>query len=164
MPAGREDIPLLHKLNPVLHVKREKLLHQRLRLAVAEDPDIRISSDQLLKRRGVIRLHVMDNHIIKMPSVQHLLHVLKKHCSDSGINRVTQDCLLIQEQIRIIRNTIRNRVHSLEHCQTPVIRSYPVQVVHYFSVTVHVLFLSSFQPDDVPCRHSIPSFPQMPPL
>ena len=107
---------------------------------------------------------MVDNHIIKMPSVQHLLHILKEHGSDSGINRVTQNRLLIQEQIRIIRNAIRNRVHSLEHCQAPVVRSYPVQVVHHFSVTVHVLFLSSFQPDDVPYRHSISQFPQMPSL
>ena len=107
---------------------------------------------------------MVDNHIIKMPSVQHLLHILKEHRCDGGIHRVAQNRLLIQEQIRIIRNAIRNRVHSLEHCQAPVVRSYPVQVVHHFSVTVHVLFLSSFQPDDVPYRHSISQFPQMPSL
>ena len=69
---------------------------------------------------------MLDHEIIKLPSLEHLGDVLKKHLADCPVHRVEQDCLLIQQQIGIVRNAIRHGVDALKHRKPPVIAADPV--------------------------------------
>ena len=56
----------------------KKLLDHCQRLFVADDLHLRMAQDQILHRRAVVRLHVVDDQIVQRASVQHVLDIFKE--------------------------------------------------------------------------------------
>ena len=135
--AAAEGIPLFHDLRHAIYVKCEILLHHDSQLLVADDLHIRIAADKFLQSRTVVRLHMMDNDIVQMAAVQGFFNIFKKHSSDSCIDCIKQNSLLVKEQIRVVGNSSRYRIHALKHCQASVVRADPDQVICHFSEAIH---------------------------
>ena len=68
----------------------------------------------------MIRLHVVDDHIIQRLSLQSIFQILKKALRDRLIHRVQQGGLFVPDQVGIIRNAPRNGVHVFKQGQTAV--------------------------------------------
>ena len=135
--SGAEIVPFLYEHDSGVHVKREELLHHLRDLCVADDLHLRIPHYDLPDRLRVIRLHVMHDEIIELPSIEHLLDIFKKDTLYRLIHGVQQYRLLIHQQIRIVRNASRDLIYTLKQRQPAVISSDPVKILRHFSIAIH---------------------------
>ena len=80
---------------------------------------------------------MIDNQIIQVTPVQNMLYIFQKLTAGIPVYGIKQYRFLIQQQIGIIGYAIRNRVNIFKQGKTVIISSHPVQIVNYFSYTVH---------------------------
>ena len=138
MPAGGEDTPLFHQVNPVGQVQPpEKLTQHGFDLVVAEDAGLRMAQQQALHCGGMVRLHMGDDQVIQGPAAQGVLQILKEGLINRLVYGIKQDGFLVQQQVGIVGNTVRNAIHALETGQAAVVSAHPNQIVRYFSGAVH---------------------------
>ena len=97
MHTAAEGIPLVHDLAHAIHVKGEILFHHDGKLLIADYLHVRITPHQLFKRGAVIRLHMMDDDVIQVPSGERVRNVLEEYAADSGVYGIKQDRLLVQQ-------------------------------------------------------------------
>ena len=86
----------------------------------------------------MVRLHMVNDQIIKMASVKGLLHIFKKYFRNCRVHRIEQHCLLIMKQVGIVGYAARNGINALKHGKAPVVGSHPVQIIGHFSEAVHI--------------------------
>ena len=69
VPSGGEHLALLGLYPAALHIEGEELLHHGLGGGVADDLHVRVLLDHLGQGGGVVRLHVVDDHVVQMPPI-----------------------------------------------------------------------------------------------
>ena len=143
MPAGRERVHFLDKLQTAVDVKREEVLHHRARLGVADDGQLRVAQDELTDGRGVVRLHMLHDEVIELPPAQHMVDVLKEQAADGLIDGVDQHGFFVQQQVGVIADAVGQRIGILKQVQPPLTRADPIEIFGHFPDTIHTLgFLS----------------------
>ena len=68
MMSGGEDASLFHKENPVFQIQIEKLVKHLFQFGIADYGCFRVTQKNFHQSCGMIRLHVMDDHIIQFRS------------------------------------------------------------------------------------------------
>ena len=118
----------------------EKLIQQGDGLLVAHDNGVLPAGKHRPQRSAVIRLHVLDDNIVQIGSVQRLGSCRQECIGYRSVHRVKQDILLIPEQVGVIGHPLRYRVCALKQCKTPVRGADKQQVVRDFP-DAHVIIL-----------------------
>ena len=139
MPAGRERVHFLNEQRTAVHVEREELVNHLQCLRIADDLDLGMAQYQFLHRAAVVGLHMIDNQIIERSSIQRVLEVFKENITDAAIHRVQQHGLFIQQQIRVVRNTARDRVNIFKQRKSPVASANPDHIRRNLLYTIHVI-------------------------
>ena len=70
-------------------------------------------------------------------SGQNVVDVLEEYLADRRIDRVEQDGLVVEQQIGIVGNPVRNGVNALEHSKSAVIPADPPEILQNLADTVH---------------------------
>ena len=78
---------------------------------------------------------------IKVAPGQNVVDVLEEYLADRRIDRVEQDGLVVEQQIGIVGNSVRNGVNALEHGKSAVIPADPPEILQNLADTVHKFFL-----------------------
>ena len=115
MLPGGERLALLHDPDSAGIILAEKLADHHGRFFAANDLRLRMAQQQLRKRCGMIRFHMLHNHIFQRTPGQHMGQILKKHPADGLVDRIEQNGLLIQKQIRVVGDALRHRIDAFEH-------------------------------------------------
>ena len=140
--AGLEGVALLDEMEGVLRGDAAAELLQHGADAVAADDDgLRMAQQHLADRAGVVRLHVVDDEIVELAPGQNVVDVLEEYLADRRIDRVEQDGLVVEQQIGIVGNPVRNGVNTLEHGKSAVIPADPPEILQNLADTVHKFFL-----------------------
>ena len=135
--SGREGVPFLYGDCPAVQVKVKELADHGEGLCVSDELHIRIAQDQFFDHSAVVRFHVVHYEIIQGASVQCGFYVLKELAADGIVRGVKKDSLLIKEKIGIVRDSLCEREDVFEELQPPVAAADPVEILSYFSKTVH---------------------------
>ena len=108
---GAQGIHLLDNGDAIVDVEGEVVLDHRLCLGVGVDLHIGIAQHQLAHCGAVFRLHVVDHQIIQR------------------FAGVEQHGLLVQHQIGIVGNAVRDGVDVLKQRQATVAAAHPVHIL-----------------------------------
>ena len=139
MRAERKRVALFHELHLLYRVSAEKLRDHYRGFVVADDRRLRMAQQKLRERGGMIRLHVVDDHIIERPSVQLVFEIFKKQAAYRLVHGVEKRGLFIAQQIGVIGNARRDGIYALKHGEPPVIGADPDKIRRDFLCTVHIL-------------------------
>ena len=137
MPSCAERVHLLDDHSAAVDVEGEKIPDHRDGLGVADDLDLRVAQHQILQNGAVIRLHVIDDHIIELPAIQNVRNVLEKQIGDGAVHGIEQNGLFIQQQIGVVAHAVRDGVNVLKKGESAVASADPVEIVRHFLDTVH---------------------------
>jgi len=88
---------------------------------------------------AVIRLHMLDDHIVQIPAIQRDMEILQKELSDRFIDGVEQDSLLVQQQVGVVGHAVWDGMLIFKTRDAAVIRTNKEEVFSDFSDVVHVL-------------------------
>ncbi|MPM49176.1 hypothetical protein SDC9_95904 [bioreactor metagenome] len=138
MGACFEHRGLVDEHQPLLRQSSEKLADHGCNFGVADHLGVRISREELFERCRMVRLHVLDDHIVERTSAQHIGHILKKDLAHGLVDRVKQDGTLIHQQIGIVGNPAGHRIDSLKHGKPAVVCADPKEVIRHFSCAMHI--------------------------
>ena len=142
MVAGLEGVALLDEVEGVLRgYAAAELLQHGADAVAADDDGLRMAQQHLADRAGVVRLHVVDDEIVELAPGQNVVDVLEEYLADRRIDRVEQDGLVVEQQIGIVGNSVRNGVNALEHGKSAVIPADPPEILQNLADTVHKFFL-----------------------
>ena len=147
MLAHGEAVPFLHHMQPSAQIQSEELSQHGLDLGVADDLRLRVAQAERLNGCGVVRLHVGDEQVVQLPSVQGVGHIFEKDSTYSLIHRVEQNRFLVQQQIGVIGDAVGYAVNALEAGKPSVVGAYPDQIVQDLSCAVHECSSSKFNTD-----------------
>ena len=137
--AGGEHVAFPDELHVLHGVLAEKLRDHHGGLVVADDRGFRVAQQQLRERGGVVRLHVVYDHIVERPPAELVLQIFKEGAAHGLIDRVKEDGLLVREKIGVIGNARRNGIYALKHGETAVVRADPDKIRRNFFCAVHIL-------------------------
>ena len=132
-----QDIPLLDGDHPLLHREVVELGHQAKGLAVAHQLHAGVAAAELLDVGAVVRLHVVDDQVVRLPVAQgggHILQILGGH---AGVGGVQNGYLLIQDHIAVVGYPIGHREHILKESQAPVTGADPDHAVGHRADILH---------------------------
>ncbi len=87
----------------------------------------------------MVGLHMVDDDIVQLVALQHMLDIFKEQIVDRTIHSIQQNSLLVQQNIRIIRNTPGDRIHVFEKGKATIVATHPIQIRMNFSCTIHRL-------------------------
>ena len=135
--AGGERVPLLDEDGAGINVKVEVLADHDLNLGVADHLDLGIAQDELAKGRGVVRLHVVHDHIVQLAAGQDVLDVLKEHAAYGLVHRVQKHGLFVQNDVRIVGNAARDGKDVLKQREPAVVAAYPKNIVFDIFYAIH---------------------------
>ena len=137
MAAGAEGVPLLHHHGAAGDVAVEELADHGHGLGVGDHLGIRPAAQDLAQGGAVVRLHVVDHHIVQGTARQGKLQILQEPLAHSSVHCVQQDGLLIQHQIGVVADAPGDGIDALEFGEPPVGGAQPVQVVADIAHAVH---------------------------
>ena len=80
---------------------------------------------------------MLHHDVVQLALAEHVGNIFKKHLADGLIDRIEQNGLFVHDQVRVVGNALRNRIHAFKHGEPPVVAAYPGDVLVYFSCVVH---------------------------
>ena len=83
----------------------------------------------------------VDDKVVELAPGQNVVDVLEEYLADRRIDRVEQDGLVVEQQIGIVGNSVRNGVNALEHGKSAVIPADPPEILQNLADTVHKFLL-----------------------
>ncbi len=137
MAADLKDIAFLDDVLLGGCGEGEELTEQRVYLRVANDGDIGVTQHELADSRGMVRLHVGDDEVIKASSSESVINVFKEYAADSLVNGVKENGLFIEHDIGVVADTVGNTVDTLKACKSSVICTDPYEVGRNVSCAIH---------------------------
>ncbi len=95
VPAGAQPVALCDDVVFKRVRQREELSEHGLYLIVAHDGQLGVAQRELLYGRRVVGLHVRDDEVVELPSVQRVGEVFKEGAADGLVDRVEQNGLFV---------------------------------------------------------------------
>ena len=137
MPPGGEGVPFLHRHAAARHIGVKELADHGDGLGAGHHLGLRVGAEHRPQGGAVVRLHVVDDHIVQRPALEGVLQVLIEMRAHGGVRRVQQDGLLVQQQIRVVADAPGNGVHVLKQGQPPVGAAEQKDVVRNLANRMH---------------------------
>ena len=98
---------------------------------------LRVAAQDRSQRGGVIRLHVVDDHIIQRLALQGVLQILKEPLRDGLIHRIQQGRLFILDQIGVVGDAPGDGIYIFKQGQPAVRAAQPNQIRCDFLRAIH---------------------------
>ena len=127
--ASRERIALGNNLAARINIKQEKLPDHRNGLRVGDDGYLRVAQHEFFHRGGMIRLHVVDDEVIKLPSGQHVRKAFKEYAAHGFVHGVEQNGFFIQKNIGVVGHAARDRKHVFKQGKPAVVPAHPEKIL-----------------------------------
>ena len=134
-------IALGHEDGAGINVEGKVVADHIADLRVADDFRLGIAAHGLLKRLGVVGLHVVHDDVVQRTIAEDISKVFKELAGDGLVHRVEQDGLLVEQDIGVVRHAARDGIHALKQGQTAVGRADPIQILVHFHSAVHTCLL-----------------------
>ena len=120
MPPGDEGVPLLHRHAAARDVGVEELADHGDGLGAGHHLGLRMGAEHRSQGGAVVRLHVVDDHVIQGTAPEDVLQVLVKVGAHGGIRRVQQDGFLVLHEVGVVADAPGHGEHVLKEAQPPV--------------------------------------------
>ena len=151
----------LKSMSLQIHI-RKKLSHHGKRLSVGYDGCIGIIFHEIINICGMIRLHMLDNQIIRRLSLQNTGQIVQPFVSESGINRIHNSTLLIANHIGVIAHPVGNLILSFKKIYAVIINACINNIsgnFHYYApFFVIALFYHEYDDFSIKIRSHIVNF------
>ena len=134
---------------------KAELAHEHERLFGRDHFDRRVADQDLLDRRAVVGLHMVDDQIVQRAAVQQVLDVLQQLAAGRPVYGVKQHGLLIEQQVSVVGYTARDGMDIFKQGKAMIVRTDPIQIVRYIAYAVHTV--SSFLFGQASMNMSLPS-------
>ena len=125
----RQRISLSHNDPSVGIIRAEESLHHRKSLGGRNNGSIGINFQELCHVGGMIRLHMLDNQIIRGSAFQSLGNIIQPRLGKELIYSVHNSDLIIQNSIGIVAHAIGNNILSFEQIDLMVIHAKITNVI-----------------------------------
>ena len=89
----------------------------------------------------MVRFKMIANKIIKFSAIKTVLDIFEIISRDRPIDSVKYASFLFYQNVGVVGNAVRNRVHIFKKMRPMVICAYPIQVVSNFSHVIHIFLL-----------------------
>ena len=107
--------PLFGEIIPV------EVLHHRKRLGRSDNLRLRVFFRKSEDIGGMVRFHVLDNQVIRLPAFQRFREIVQPFRSEMPVHAVHHGNLPVQDYIGIICHAFRNNILSLKQVDLMVI-------------------------------------------
>ena len=107
------------------------------RLGTAYHLRLRIAAQHVVDHRTVIRLHMLNNHVVQRTAVQRVNDVFDILTADGLVRRVKQHGFLIQQHIAVIGYPLGDREQIFKAAQAAVAAANINEIILDLSGTVH---------------------------
>ena len=121
--AEIKDITLLHDLTLRGDRRTEELLHKLKGLCGGNDRRVRIGRKELIDARRMIRLHVLDDEIVRLAVPEDISDVLEPLIAKVGVHRIHDGDFVARNHIGIVRHPQRNDILPLKKVNLMVIHT-----------------------------------------
>ncbi len=91
----------------------------------------------------MVRLHVVNDQVIELPTVQDLAYFLQVSTQLAELDRVHQRGPLIHHQVGIVGDPLGQRPDVFEQVGIPVVDPNVVDAINYFHYYFHIAFLEN---------------------
>ena len=115
----------------------EELLEHFDRLRRSDDLRLGMCLCERQKRTAVIRLHVIDDDVIKRTTLQKIRNVIHENVPACIVDPIQNAGLFIVDQVAIIGNPLRERYQIIKAGRHEIVRADPVNAVRHFLFIVH---------------------------
>ena len=120
MGAQFKGVPFFHRQGaegfPV-----EELSEEGQGLCRGDDLRLRILPRKGQDASGVVRFHVMDHEIIRLPAMESRFQILQPFPGHPGIDRIHYGHFRVQDEIGIVGHAFRHDILALEQVQFQVV-------------------------------------------
>ena len=137
MRTKAERIVFHHSDDAALQVEVIELAHQSKGFGVSHDFQLGKAQQQFLNVGAMVRLHMVDDKIVQMPSGERMHDVFQKLARDGGIHRVDKRGFFIQDQIGIVRDPAWDGEQIFKKGKAAVIAADPGNGVADSACAVH---------------------------
>ena len=141
MAAQFQLVPFLHHNTTTGIVRTCEVLHHRKGLGCRNHLGFRIGFHEGCDTGGMIRLHVLDDQIVRLPAFQRRCQVAQPLLHKVPVSRIHHGHLFVQDHIGIISHTFRHDVHSLKQVDLMIIYPDITDILCH----IHLTFSSRFQ-------------------
>ena len=159
--GGHEAQAVLTKLEHVslldlqlmgLDVKAIELAHDLEALCARDELELGKALDKVGDDGAVVRLHVVDHHVVEVPARKHLLEVLHEPVANGRVDAVNEAGLVIQNNVVVVGHTLGHRIAVFKKLDAAIGRADPPCVLTQLTNVMHMR--RSF--DRGPCGHVSP--------
>ena len=139
MAAQREGVPFLDRQRILDGLIRHELSQELKGHGASHHRHVGI----LLQNGGhggrMIRLHMVDNEVVRSTALQSLLQVPEPLLSLTGIGRIQDGHFIIHNKVGVVRHTFRHDILTLEQIQIQMIYAYIADSFsNFFHDLVHI--------------------------
>ena len=97
----------------------------------------RVTQNDFLECRRMVRLPVIDDDVVQRTSIQDMVQVVQEIRCKFEIDRIKQHCFFIQQDIGVVTYAFRNRMNSLKNIGTVIVHTDPIQIFYDFTNICH---------------------------
>ena len=120
LPKGKRSAVFRQQL-AVLNVHIKEIVHHGKGLLCGNNHCLRIGVDKILNVGRVVRLHVLYDQVVRLPSLQDICNVVQPLMGKVNINRVHDSHFLIQDHIGIVGHTVWNHILALKQVHLVIV-------------------------------------------
>ncbi len=138
--AERQRLAVFDNQAVRCNARTEELLHHGKGLGIADDNSLRINRKEFLDAGGMIRLHMLNDQIIRLCAVERCRNIVQPLLREMCIRRIHNGGFFVLDDIGIISHAVRDVILSLEQVNLMIVDANVQDGIRYF-VKTHLCFL-----------------------
>ena len=119
--AQGKGVALCHGDAALGTVSAEELLHHDEGLAGGDDGGLGIEPEEIGNVGRMVRLHVLHDQIVRLSAAEDGLQIVQPFVGETGVHRVHDGDLLVQNDVGIVGHAVGHRVLTLEQVHLMVV-------------------------------------------
>ena len=119
--AQGKSVALCHGDAALGTVGAEELLHHDEGLAGGDDGGLRIEPEEIGNVGRMVRLHVLHDQIVRPSAAENGFQIVQPFVGETGVHRVHDGDLLVQNDVGIVGHAVGHRVLALEQVHLMVV-------------------------------------------
>ena len=80
---------------------------------------------------------MLNDDKIQIFAVQRVFQIFKESFSDRFVYGIKENIDVVEQQISVVGNAVRDGVNSLKHCKAPIVGADPDEIICNFFCTIH---------------------------